>query len=52
MRFAAGRSVAMNRNRIQKEANNKAEERMNKYKIPDEKHSNNSLDEVRLDLSS
>jgi len=52
MRFAAGRSVAMNRNKIQKESEKKHEERINKYKIPDEKHTNNSLDEIRLDLST
>jgi len=51
MRFAAGRSVAMNRNKIQMEAEKK-HERINKYKIPDEKHTNNSLDEIRLDLST
>lgn len=51
MRFAAGRSVAINKHKNQIEAQKKIEERINKYRVPDEKHAENSLDEIRLDIS-
>jgi len=52
MRFAGGRSAAMNRNKILKQNLREEANRINKYKIPNEKTANNSLDEIRIDISN
>ncbi len=50
IRFAGGRSVAMKRNKELQEQARSENNRINKYKIPNESH-NNSLDEIRIDFS-